>query len=63
MAPEELANAPARPVADDRATEAPGGGDAETALTTVPRQREDDHETTTDLNTLPVDRLELAPPA
>ena len=63
MASEKLADAPARPVTDHRATEAPGGCDAETALTTVPQHREDDHESTTDLNTLPVDRLELAPPA
>jgi hypothetical protein len=63
VAPEQLADAPPRPVAHDRAAETPRRGDAEAALTTVSQQRKDDNVATTDLNTLPVDRLKLAPPA
>ena len=59
----QLAHPPPRTITNDGATDASRGRNSKAALFPVPREREDDDEASADLNTLPVDRLELAPPA
>lgn len=63
VSPEELPHPPPGAVANHGAAEAPRGRDAQTTLLTLSRKREEHKIASGDLNTLPVDRLELAPPA